>query len=77
MASENDVISTVTLRHLYQFWRVMVRNNVRKELFPRLKGVFPLGKLPFLFPFKITKNSIRNVESFMLCFFLTHVVRSV
>ena len=30
--------------------------NVRKELFPRLKGIFPLGKIPSLFPSKITKT---------------------
>ena len=60
LTSENDVICTVTLRHLSELRRVMVRCNVRKELFPRLKGIFSLGKTPFLFPSKITENSIRN-----------------
>ena len=42
----------------------MVRFNVRKELhvFVRLKEIFSLGKIPFLFPSKITKNSIRHAK---------------
>ena len=39
LTSENDVTCAVTLRYLSQIWYVMVRYNVRKELFPRLKGV--------------------------------------
>ena len=39
----------------------MVRYNVRKELFPQLKGIIFLGKIPFLFPSKTTKSNIRNV----------------
>ena len=38
--SENDVICTVTLRHLSLLWRVMVHYNVQQELCPRLKGIF-------------------------------------
>ena len=30
--SDIDIICTVTLRHLSQLWRVVVRYNVRKEL---------------------------------------------
>ena len=41
----------------------MVRYNFRKELFHRLKGIFSLEKMPFLFPSKITKTSMRNVIS--------------
>ena len=59
--SENDVICIVPLHHLSQFRRVKVRYNVRKELFPRLEGIVSLGKIPFLFPSKITINGIRNV----------------
>ena len=49
LTSENDVICIVTLRHLSQFLRVMVRYNVRKELFPLLKEDFPWGKYQFFF----------------------------
>ena len=61
LMSEKDLICTVTLCHLSQFWRAMVHYNVLKELFPPMKGIFSLGKIPFLFPSKITKNSIRIV----------------
>ena len=37
----------------------MVRYNVRKKLFPRLKGIFFPGKYHFYFPQKLLK-SIRN-----------------
>ena len=63
LTSENDVICTVMLQHLSQFGCVMVRYNVQKELFPRLKGIFSQAKIPFLFPSKITENSFRNVIS--------------
>ena len=33
----------------------LVRYNVRKEIFPRVKGTFSLGKLSFLFLSKIIK----------------------
>ena len=56
----------ISLGHLSQFWRVMVRYNFRKELFHRLKGIFSLGKMPFLFPSRITKTSIRNVISVII-----------
>ena len=48
LTSENDVNCTVTLRHLSRFWLVMVRVNVRKELFPSLKGIFPQEKYFYL-----------------------------
>ena len=35
--------------------------NVQKELFPCLKRILSLGKIPTLFPSKVTENSIRNV----------------
>ena len=59
--SENDVIYTVTLRHLSQFWCIMVGYNVGKEFFPCLKGIFSQGTNTILFPSKITENSLRNV----------------
>ena len=43
LTSENDVVCTLTLRHLSKFWRVWMRYHVRKELFPRLKGTVSLG----------------------------------
>ena len=47
LTSENDVVLTVTLHHLFQFWRAMVRYYVRKELFARLKGIFRFGTYHF------------------------------
>ena len=47
--SENDVICIVILHHLSQIWLVKVHYNVRKELFPHLKGIFSPGKIPFHF----------------------------
>ena len=58
---ENDVICSVTLRHLSQFWRVIVHYNVLKEVFPRLKGIVSLGKIPLLSAFNITKNQKCNI----------------
>ena len=50
LTSENDVICTITLRHLSQFWRMTVgalyHYIARKELFSSLKGIFSLGKMP-------------------------------
>ena len=50
--SRNDVNDTLTLRHLFCFWRDLVPFNVRKDL-------SPLRKLPLLSSSKITKNSIK------------------
>ena len=55
LTSENDVICTVTLYHLSQFWRIMVHYNIRKELFPHLKAIFSLGKKHFYFRQKLLK----------------------
>ena len=67
LTSENDINCIVTLRHLSPFRHVMVRYNVRKELFPRLKRIFSLEKISFLFPSKITNNSIKNEISLHVC----------
>ena len=47
----------------------MVHFNVRKELFP-LKGIVSIGKVPFLFPSKITKN---NGNIILMYFLLTYL----
>ena len=52
VTSKNDVNHTLTLRHLYCFWRDLVRFNVRKDL-------SPIRKVPLLSSSKITKNSIK------------------
>ena len=52
MTSQIDVNGTLTLRHLFCFWRDLVRFNVRKDL-------SPLRKLSLLSSSKITKNSIK------------------
>ena len=52
MTSQSDVNDTLTLRHLFCFWRDLVRFNVRKDL-------SPLRKLSLLSSSKITKNSIK------------------
>ena len=49
------VICTATLPNLSQFWRVMVRYNIRKELFLRRKEYFPKGKYRFYFSQKLLK----------------------
>ena len=49
------------LMSFIQILVLMVGYNVQKELFPCLKGILSLGKIPMLFPSKITENSIRNV----------------
>ena len=53
VTSQNDVNDTLTLCHLFCFWRDLVRFNVRKDL-------SPLRKLPLLSSSKITKNSIKQ-----------------
>ena len=53
VTSRNDVNDTLTLRHLFCFWRNLVRINVQKDL-------SPLRKLPLLSSLKITKNSIKK-----------------
>ena len=52
MTSQSDVNDTLTLRHLFCFWRDLVRLNVRKDL-------SPLGKLSLLSSSKVTENSIK------------------
>ena len=52
MTSQSDVNDTLTLRHLFCFWRDLVYFNVRKDL-------SPLRKLSLLSSSKITKNSIK------------------
>ena len=52
MTSQSNVNDTLTLRHLFCFWRDLVRFNVRKDL-------SPLRKLSLLSSSKITKNSIK------------------
>ena len=61
LTSENDVTCTVTLRRLTLFWRIIVRYNIQKELFSRVKGIFSLGKVSFLFPATYTKISVKIV----------------
>ena len=56
--SENDIICTVLLRCLSQFWRIMVHYNIQTELFPHLKGI-PVFSI--FISLKITKTSVRNV----------------
>ena len=50
--SRNDVIDTLTLPHLFKFWRDLERFDV-------LKNLSPLRKLSLLSSSKITKNSIK------------------
>ena len=52
VTSRNDVNDTLMLRHLFCFWRDLMRFNVQKDL-------SPLRKLPLLSFSKITKNSIK------------------
>ena len=52
MTSQSDVNDTLTLPHLFCFWRDFVRIKVRKD-------VSPLKKLSLLPSSKITKNSIK------------------
>ena len=52
MTSQSDVNDTLTLRHLFCFWRDLVPFNIRKDL-------SPLRKLSLLSSSKITKNSIK------------------
>ena len=52
ITSQSDVNDTLTLRHLFCFWRDFARLNVRKDL-------SPLRKLSLLSSSKITKNSIK------------------
>ena len=49
MTFQSDVNDTLTLRHLFCFWRHLVRFNVRKDL--------SLRKLSLLSSSKITRNS--------------------
>ena len=52
MTSQSDVNDTLTLHHLFCFWRNLVYLNVRKDL-------SSLRKLSLLSSSKITKNSIK------------------
>ena len=52
MTSQSDVNDTLTLRHLFCFWRDLVRFNFRKDF-------SPLRKLSLLSSSNITKNSIK------------------
>ena len=61
LASENDVIYTVSLRYLSQFWRVMVALKRSKGIISSSEEISSQGKIPFSFPSKIAKNSIRNL----------------
>ena len=66
ITSQSDVNDTLTLRHLFCFWRDFVRFNVRKDL-------SPLRKLSLLSSSKITKNSIK-IAMKMLYIFLSYDV---
>ena len=53
MTSQSDVNDTLKSRHLFSFWRDLVRFNFRKDL-----HVSPLRKLSLSSSSKITENSI-------------------